>query len=165
MALSIRLRLWAGLAAGVLAVAAPVAAAGAAQASSTPGPNTPEQVPTGILAWALPGASAFGDTPSSTPEQVSFILRERSISQLESAVTSGLTSFDSVSQGHRVGFLNPSLYAFVAGPDSPVTPLNQVGTGNDNLFYTGNPGELYNASTGLGVPDLATFARDLAAQR
>ena len=98
MAVSIRLRLWAGLAAGVLVVAAPVAAAGSAQASSTPGPNTPEQVQTGILASALPGASAFGDTPSSTAEQVSFILKERSISQLESAVTGGLTSFDSVSR-------------------------------------------------------------------
>jgi kumamolisin len=64
--------------------------------------------------------------------------------------------------GHRIGLWNPNLYAFAAGPDSPVTPLNQVGTGNDNLFFTGNPGELYNAATGLGVPDLATFARDLA---
>ncbi len=64
--------------------------------------------------------------------------------------------------GHRIGLWNPSLYALAAGPNSPVTPLNQVGTGNDNLFYTGNPGQLYNAATGLGVPDLAKFARDLA---
>ena len=99
MALSFRLRLWAGLAAGVLAVAAPVAAtAGTAQASSAPGPNTPEQVPTGLLASSLQGASAFGDTPSDTPEQVSFILKERDVSQLESAVTRGLTRFDSVGQ-------------------------------------------------------------------
>ena len=99
MALSVRSRLWAGLAAGVLAVAASVAAtAGTAQASSTPGPNTPEKVPTGLLASSLPGASAFGNTPPSTPEQVSFILKERDISQLESSVTGGLTSFDSVSQ-------------------------------------------------------------------
>jgi subtilase family serine protease len=99
MALSVRSRLWAGLAAGVLAVAAPVAVtANAAQASSTPGPNTPEKVPTGVLASALPGAAAFGDTPPSTPEQVSFILKERGISQLESSVTGGLTRFDAVSQ-------------------------------------------------------------------
>jgi kumamolisin len=65
--------------------------------------------------------------------------------------------------GHRVGLWNPNLYAFAAGPDSPVTPLNQVGTGNDNIFYTGNPGQLYNEATGLGVPNLAKFARDLAA--
>lgn len=66
--------------------------------------------------------------------------------------------------GHRIGLWNPNIYAFAAGPDSPVTPLNQVGTGNDNIFYTGNPGELYNEATGLGVPNLAKFARDLAAQ-
>jgi kumamolisin len=65
--------------------------------------------------------------------------------------------------GHRIGLWNPNLYAFAAGPDSPVTPLNQVGTGNDNIFYTGNPGQLYNEATGLGVPNLAKFAKDLAA--
>jgi kumamolisin len=67
--------------------------------------------------------------------------------------------------GHRIGLWNPYLYALAAGPNSPVTPLNQLGTGNDNLFYSGNPGELYNPATGLGVPNLATFARDLAAAR
>jgi kumamolisin len=93
MALFVRSRLWAGLAAGVLAVAAPAAAtAGSAQAS------TSEQIPTGFLASAAPGASAFGTTPSSTPEQVSFILKENNKSQLESAVTKGLTSYQSVSQ-------------------------------------------------------------------
>jgi kumamolisin len=99
MSVSVRTRLWAGLAAGVLVVAAPAAvAASSAQASSTPGSSTPEHVPTGMLPSALSGASAFGDTAPSTPEQVSFILKERNLSQLESAVTSGLTSFDSVSQ-------------------------------------------------------------------
>jgi subtilase family serine protease len=92
---SVRLRLWIGLAATALAIAT---TAGAAQAASTPGPNTLEQVSTGVLASALPGASAFGNTPPSTPEQVSFILKERNRAQLEVAVTSGLTSFDSVSQ-------------------------------------------------------------------
>jgi len=66
--------------------------------------------------------------------------------------------------GHRVGLLNPSLYALAAGPDSPVTPLNTAGTSNDNIFYTGNPGELYNEATGLGVPNLTKLAVDLAGQ-
>jgi kumamolisin len=65
--------------------------------------------------------------------------------------------------GHRIGFWNPFLYSLAGGPDSPVTPLNQVGTGNDNLFFTGNRGQLYNEATGLGVPNLAKFASDLAA--
>jgi subtilase family serine protease len=99
MALSVRSRLWAGLAAGVLTVAASIAAtSGAAQAASAPGPNTPETVPTGLLASSLSGASVFGDTSPSTPEQVSFILKERDLSRLESSVTSGKTSYDSVSQ-------------------------------------------------------------------
>ena len=97
MVLSLRSRLWAGVAAGVL-VAAPVAAtAGSAHASSTPAPSTPEQVPTGTLAPALPGASAFGDTAPNTPEQISVILKERNLPQLESAVTAGLSRFKSVS--------------------------------------------------------------------
>jgi subtilase family serine protease len=95
---SVRLRLWAGVAAGVLAAAAPVAAAAGAQAASSPSPTTLEAVPTGALASALQGASAFGTTPSDTAEQVSFILRERSKEQLESVVTSGRGSFDSVAQ-------------------------------------------------------------------
>ena len=64
--------------------------------------------------------------------------------------------------GHRIGLWNPSVYSFAAGPASPVTPLSQASSSNDNIFFTGNPGELYNAATGLGVPNLAKFASDLA---
>jgi subtilase family serine protease len=64
--------------------------------------------------------------------------------------------------GHRVGLWNPNLYAFAAGPNSPVTPLNHLGISNDNLFFTGNSGQQYNPATGLGVPDLSKFAKDLA---
>jgi kumamolisin len=64
--------------------------------------------------------------------------------------------------GHRIGLWNPSLYSFAAGSASPVTPLSQASSDNDNLFYTGNPGEQYNPATGLGVPNLAKFAADLA---
>jgi hypothetical protein len=49
-----------------------------------------------------------------------------------------------------------------AGPSSPVSSLSQASSSNDNIFYTGNPGELYNEATGLGVPNLAKFASDLA---
>ena len=44
------------------------------------------------------GASAFGNTPASTPEQVSFILKERNISALHPAVTGGLKNFNTVGQ-------------------------------------------------------------------
>lgn len=62
--------------------------------------------------------------------------------------------------GHRVGFWNPSIYGFATSKSSPFTPLQQVGTSNDNVFYTGNPGTVFNEATGLGVPNLAVLARD-----
>jgi subtilase family serine protease len=74
----------------------------------------------------------------------------------------GVTAvYDSV-LGRRVGFWNPSIYKFAKGPQSPFTPLDTPGTTNDNLFYSGTPHNLYNASTGLGVPDLAKLEQDFA---
>src|SRR5262249_19507124 len=64
--------------------------------------------------------------------------------------------------GHRIGLWNPSLYSFAAGPASPVTPLSQPYSDYDYIFNTGNPGQQYNEATGLGVPNLAKFAGDLA---
>jgi kumamolisin len=60
--------------------------------------------------------------------------------------------------GHRVGFWNPVMYQAVASGHDPFTQLDTAGTSNDNLFYTGNPGQQYNAGVGLGVPDLAKLA-------
>jgi subtilase family serine protease len=60
--------------------------------------------------------------------------------------------------GHRVGFWNPAIYAAAVSFSSPLTPLNQVGTGNDNIYYTGNPGEPYNLGAGLGYPNLTALA-------
>jgi kumamolisin len=65
--------------------------------------------------------------------------------------------------GHRVGFWNPSIYAFATGNSSPFTPLQQSGTGSDNIYYTGNPGQPYNEGSGLGYPDLRQLAADFAA--
>jgi subtilase family serine protease len=132
----------------VLTVATSAAAtAGAAQAASTPGPNTPTKVSTGLLASALPGASAFGDTPSSTPEQVSFILKERGISELESSVTGGLSSFDSVSQfagkyGQTSAVVN-ALTSYLAkfGITATVYP------GNVDVTASGTAGEFDQALT------------------
>jgi subtilase family serine protease len=60
--------------------------------------------------------------------------------------------------GHRTGFWNPRLYLAAQRPDTPFTGLDQGGTGNDNLYYTGTPGARYNPATGLGVPDLTALA-------
>lgn len=62
--------------------------------------------------------------------------------------------------GRRVGFWNPLIYRFATQPNSPFTPLDTPGTSNDNLYYSGLPGTLYNPATGLGTPDLAKLAFD-----
>ena len=62
--------------------------------------------------------------------------------------------------GRRTGFWNPSLYRFAQGSRSPFRPLDTMGTANDNLYYTGTPGRIYNPGSGLGVPNLATLAAD-----
>jgi subtilase family serine protease len=64
--------------------------------------------------------------------------------------------------GRRTGFWNPAIYRFASKPGSPFTPLGVTGTGNDNLYYTGTPGQTYNVGTGLGVPDLSRLAGDFA---
>ncbi|MDQ2814307.1 MAG: S53 family peptidase [Actinomycetota bacterium] len=61
--------------------------------------------------------------------------------------------------GHRVGFWNPSIYAAVLF-NSPFTQLTAVGTSNDNLYFTANPGKKYNQAVGLGIPDLTALAGD-----
>jgi kumamolisin len=148
MALSVRSRLWAGLAAGVLTVAASIAAtSGAAQAASTPGPNTPETVPTGLLASSLPGASVFGDTSPSTPEQVSFIMKERDISQLESAVTGGKTSFDSVSQFAGKYGQTSAVVSALTGYLAKFGITTSVYPGNVDVSASGTAGEFDQALT------------------
>lgn len=64
--------------------------------------------------------------------------------------------------GHRVGFWNPAIYKFAAGPGSPFTPLDEASANNDNLFFTGTPGQKFNVGSGLGTPDLAALAGDFA---
>jgi kumamolisin len=62
--------------------------------------------------------------------------------------------------GHRLGLWNPAIYGFAASGRSPFTPLSAAGTGNDNLYYTGTPGQRYNPGSGLGYPDLEQLAGD-----
>lgn len=66
--------------------------------------------------------------------------------------------------GHRVGFWNPQIYAFAQSRTSPFTPLDASGTGNDDLYYTGTQGALYDPATGLGTPDLAVLEAEFAAE-
>jgi subtilase family serine protease len=62
--------------------------------------------------------------------------------------------------GHRTGLWNPAIYGFATSARSPFTPLSARGTSNDNLYYTGTPGHVFNPGSGLGYPDLAKLAGD-----
>jgi kumamolisin len=64
--------------------------------------------------------------------------------------------------GRRVGFWNPAIYRFATWRHSPFTPLDTASSGNDNLYYTGTAGHVFNVGSGLGYPDLARLARDFA---
>ncbi|HEY4461971.1 MAG TPA: hypothetical protein VGN41_04820, partial [Streptosporangiaceae bacterium] len=65
--------------------------------------------------------------------------------------------------GGRTGFWNPSVYALAGSPASPFSPLDASGAVNDNIYYTGTPGQTFNVGSGLGIPDLSRLAADLAA--
>jgi kumamolisin len=62
--------------------------------------------------------------------------------------------------GHRVGFWNPVIYSPRTYRSGAFTNINTAGTSNDNIFYTGNPGQAYNEGIGLGQPNLAKLAGD-----
>jgi len=62
---------------------------------------------------------------------------------------------------HRVGFWNPAIYKFAASTSlTPFTPLDAQTANNDNLYYTGTTGAIYNPGSGLGVPNLDKLALD-----
>ncbi len=63
--------------------------------------------------------------------------------------------------GHRTGFWNPAAYALAQGSHSPFTPLDSASANNDNLYYTGTAGNVFNVGSGLGTPNLALLAREL----
>ncbi|MQM77066.1 S53 family peptidase [Lentilactobacillus buchneri] len=49
-----------------------------------------------------------------------------------------------------IGFWNPQIYKYAQESDSPFNVLDDADF-NDNLYYTGQPGKLYNQATGLGT--------------
>jgi kumamolisin len=59
---------------------------------------------------------------------------------------------------HRSGFWNPEIYKFAVHKYTSFHPLDTPGPTNDNLYYTGTPGAVYNPGTGLGTPLLGLLA-------
>ena len=88
------------VAVGVLAFGASAlgAASGSDAAASGSNENSLVPVKAGISAAALPDASVFGETPSNTPETVSFVLTEQNLAELEARVEQGFQGYLSVSQ-------------------------------------------------------------------
>jgi subtilase family serine protease len=129
---------------------APGVIAGFASGRATPDLATDADPETGYLVY---GASftAADDSPLQEYGGTSFVAPQLNGS------TAVIDSF----LGHRVGFWNPAIYRAAAGANSPFTQLNQAGTSNDNIYYTGNPGAVYNQGVGLGIPDLTKLAGDL----
>lgn len=75
----------------------------------------------------------------------------------------GIAALINAANGGRVGFWNPQIYRFAQQQNSPFTPMDATGTANDNLYYSGTPGTIYNAATGLGTPDVARLAAEFEA--
>lgn len=66
----------------------------------------------------------------------------------------------SLMNADRLGFINPQIYRLAKIKHSPFTPLDSA-KNNNNLYYTGQPGKLYNQATGLGVADFSELGSRL----
>src|SRR5579875_267989 len=86
--------------AGVLALAF-AASLGTGAAHAADNGNTRVAVASGTNVSAIPGAKVFGDTDPNTPEQVSFVLKERHKGGLEAQVEHGVRHQLSVAQFAR----------------------------------------------------------------
>jgi subtilase family serine protease len=127
----------------------PPVTAGGGNGRAIPDVSTDGDPQTGYLIYGASFA-AIGDPPIEEYGGTSFVAPQLN------AATAVINSF----LGHRVGFWNPSIYPAAGSDHDPFTQLNQAGTSNDNIYYTGNPGELYNEGIGLGIPNLAKLASD-----
>jgi kumamolisin len=129
------------VAAGATAIALPLALGNVAIAA-TPNPNSPTPVQSGLTASALPNATVFGDTPASTPETVSFVLKEQNLPQLQSSVERGLQNFLTVSQfartygqsSHTVSELQQYLKQFGITTQAYPDNIDVVATGTAGEF-------------------------------
>jgi kumamolisin len=144
MILKRTVRLSAGIALGVATALAPLAISSSASAA-TPSPTAPQKVASGVNVAALPGATVFGDTPASTPETVSFILRERNVGSLERAAQAGIRHYLSVGQfagayGQTTGNIS-ALTAYLAKFGIKTT----VYADNVDVSATGTAGEFDSA--------------------
>ena len=141
-------RLSAAVVLGVAAVMTPLAGLAGPASAATPSPNTPEQVASGIDVAKVPGATVFGNTPASTPETVSFILRERNQDILQANVINGVTRYLSVSQFASTYGQTPANVAALTSYLAHFGIQTTVYADNVDVSATGTAGEFDSA---LGV--------------
>ena len=127
----------------------PAVTSGYGNGRAVPDVSTNADPQTGYLVY-IPSETAIGASPVQEYGGTSFVAPQ----------LNGSTAVIDSYLGHRVGFWNPSIYPAAAGSNSPFTQLNQTGTSNDNIYFTGNPGALYNEGVGLGIPDLTALSAD-----
>jgi len=130
--------------------ATPSATHGYGNGRATPDVSTDADPFTGYEEWFT-----FGDGPPSLETGwggTSFVAPQ----------LNGSTALIDSALGRRVGFWNPSIYQFAMQRHSPFTPLNDSSTNNDNLYYTGTHGHVFNVGSGLGIPDFTQLAGDFA---
>lgn len=60
-----------------------------------------------------------------------------------------------------IGFWNPQIYKYAQESDSPFNVLDDADN-NNNLYYTGQPGKLYNQASGLGTIDFTQLYNKFA---
>jgi kumamolisin len=141
----------------------PPTVAGHATGRAVPDLSTDADPETGyLLLYTFGDSCLFAANPCASPPAPS-VEQFGGTSFVAPQLNAVTAVYDSV-LGHRIGFWNPWIYKFAQGPDSPFTPLDTPGTSNDNLFYSGTPGTLYNPGSGLGTPDLAELEQDFARQ-
>jgi subtilase family serine protease len=121
----------------LIGVAAP------ASGATHPPSATKVAVPQGIGTAALKNARVFGQTPASTPETVSFILKARNLSQLEANVQAGMPSgYQSVRQfasgygqpDSNISALRSYLSSFGLSSTSDADGLDVTATGTAGAF-------------------------------
>ena len=135
-------RLSAGIVLGVAAVIAPIAAVASPASASSPGPNTPEAVASGINVSHLPGVTVYPGVPADTPETVSFVLDERNLSSLQAQVQQGVKNYLSVSQfasiygqtQANISALTGYLASFGISTDVYADQVDVVATGTAGQF-------------------------------
>jgi kumamolisin len=138
-------RLSAGIVLGVAAIMTPLTALAGPASASAPGPNTPESVPAGISVASLPGTTVFGSTPADTPENVSFILKERNLNYLEAQAQQGFRNYLSVSQFAGIYGQTPANIAALTSYLAQFGIKTDVYADNVDISATGTAGEFDSA--------------------